>query len=256
MKVLKMSQEDAIKEALEYLKLVGLESKKYHMPSALSGGQKQRVAIARTLAMHPDVILFDEPTSALDPTMVEEVETVIRRLIDQGMTSVIVTHEMDFAANIASKVVFLAEKSIYEQGPAKQIFKNPTRELTRQFLYRSRFYKEEVSTDTIDIYGLCSKLRAFASQYGIVKKQSRGIEYLCEEILAPVLKISKSANVYLECSSKGDEHTLIFEIPSLSEDPLKLENLDELGLMLAKGFTKSLVSEKNGDNNWEVVATL
>ena len=84
------------------------------MPSSLSGGQKQRVAIARTLAMHPKVILFDEPTSALDPTMVDEVESVIRNLVETGMTSVLVTHEMRFARNVSSKVLFLAERGIYE----------------------------------------------------------------------------------------------------------------------------------------------
>ena len=84
------------------------------MPSSLSGGQKRRVAIARTLAMHPKVILFDEPTSALDPTMVDEVESVIRNLVETGMTSVLVTHEMRFARNVSSKVLFLAERGIYE----------------------------------------------------------------------------------------------------------------------------------------------
>lgn len=250
------SKEDAIAEAMMLLRKVGMENRAFQMPSELSGGQKQRVAITRALAMHPDVILFDEPTSALDPTMVEEVETVIRRLIDFGMTSIIVTHEMDFAANVASKVVFLAEKSIYEQGPAAQIFKNPSRELTRQFLYRSRFCKETVTAQDIDVYALCSKLRAFASQYGMVKKQSRGIEYLCEEILVPLNKLNETANVYLECSSKGDEHTLIFEFPGMKDDPLSSDKLDEIGLMLAKGFTKTLTTEKNGDDNWEVVATL
>ena len=250
------SKNEAIAEAMMLLRKVGMENRAFQFPSELSGGQKQRVAITRALAMHPDVILFDEPTSALDPTMVEEVETVIRRLIDSGMTSIIVTHEMDFAANIASKVVFLAEQSIYEQGPAAQIFSNPSRELTRQFLYRSRFFKETVTSQDIDVYELCSKLRAFASQYGIIKKQSRGIEYLCEEILCPLLLVNETSNVYLECSTKGDEHTLIFEFPGIETDPLMSDKLDEIGLMLAKGFTKSVISEKNGDDNWEVVATL
>ena len=103
------------------------------MPSTLSGGQKQRVAIARTLAMQPEVILFDEPTSALDPTMVDEVESVIRDLVDEGLTSIIVTHEMSFAKKVASKVIFLAEKGIYEQGTPEEIFEHPQKVLIQGF---------------------------------------------------------------------------------------------------------------------------
>ena len=111
MQVLGMEQDAAIKEAEELLEQVGMLRYKYNMPDTLSGGQKQRVAIARALAMHPDVMLFDEPTSALDPTMVNEVENVIYNLIQNGMTSIIVTHEMRFARRIATRVAFLAEKA-------------------------------------------------------------------------------------------------------------------------------------------------
>ena len=99
MKVRGVSQKKAMAEAEELLEMVGMETRRFQMPSQLSGGQKQRVAIARAMAMHPEILLFDEPTSALDPTMVEEVESVIRRLVNNGITSVIVTHEMRFARN-------------------------------------------------------------------------------------------------------------------------------------------------------------
>ena len=115
MKVKKISKEEAISKAYELLKMVGMENRATHMPDQLSGGQKQRVAIARALAMEPEVMLFDEPTSALDPTMVDEVETVIKRLVDSGMTSIIVTHEMRFARNIASNILFLADGGVYEE---------------------------------------------------------------------------------------------------------------------------------------------
>src|SRR5574344_80673 len=121
-KLNKMSQQEADKKAEELLTKVGLLDKKDVYPNKLSGGQKQRVAIARALAMEPEVMLFDEPTSALDPTMVDEVETVIKRLVDSGMTSIIVTHEMRFARNIASNILFLAEGGIYEEGSPDQIF--------------------------------------------------------------------------------------------------------------------------------------
>lgn len=102
MKVRKLSKKQAIEEAEQFLELVGMENRRFQMPSQLSGGQKQRVAIARAIAMQPQILLFDEPTSALDPTMVEEVESVISRLSNSGLTSVIVTHEMRFARNVAS----------------------------------------------------------------------------------------------------------------------------------------------------------
>ena len=134
MKVKKISKVEAISKAYELLKMVGMENRATHMPDQLSGGQKQRVAIARALAMEPEVMLFDEPTSALDPTMVDEVETVIKRLVDSGMTSIIVTHEMRFARNIASNILFLAEGGVYEEGSPDQIFDNPQKNLTRRFI--------------------------------------------------------------------------------------------------------------------------
>ena len=140
MKVDGKSREEAEAEAKELLKKVGMGGRENTKISALSGGQKQRVAIARTLAMHPEVILFDEPTSALDPTMVDEVESVIRDLVEGGMTRVIVTHEMRFARKIASRVVFLAEKGIYEQGTPEEVFDHPNGVLTQRFLYRSRMF--------------------------------------------------------------------------------------------------------------------
>ena len=120
MKVSGMSQSEAIRQAEELLALVGMENRRYHMPSQLSGGQKQRVAIARALAMKPEVMLFDEPTSALDPTMVDEVESVIRRLVDAGMTSMIVTHEMRFAKTLHRMLCLWLSKVFMNTEPRKK----------------------------------------------------------------------------------------------------------------------------------------
>ena len=158
------------------------------MPSQLSGGQKQRVAIARAMAMKPEGLLFDEPTSALDPTVVDEVESVIRRLVENGMTSVIVTHDMRFAKKIASKVVFLAEKGIYEQGTPQQFFEQLSRELTRQFLYRTRMLERTMTRETVDVYALSSEIRAFALPYGFNQRQSHGISFICDELNIKLLK--------------------------------------------------------------------
>ena len=133
-KVKNIAKEEAIKDAMELLNRVGLAEKKDEYPNQLSGGQKQRIAIARALAMKPDVMLFDEPTSALDPEMVKEVLEVMKELADEGMTMAVVTHEIGFAREVASKVVFMDEGYILEEGNPKEIFNNPKHIRTKQFL--------------------------------------------------------------------------------------------------------------------------
>ncbi|MEO4706818.1 amino acid ABC transporter ATP-binding protein [Pediococcus pentosaceus] len=129
----KMSKADAELEARELLKEVGLEDKFNAKPQSLSGGQKQRVAIARTLAMKPDMILFDEPTSALDPEMVGDVLAVMKKLAKAGMTMIVVTHEMGFAKEVADRVIFMADGHIMEEGKPEEIFGNPQNERTQEF---------------------------------------------------------------------------------------------------------------------------
>ncbi len=134
MKLLKKSKAEAEKTAMELLKRVGLEDRASAYPSQLSGGQKQRVAIVRALCMNPDVMLFDEPTSALDPEMVGEVLSVMKQLAEEGMTMVVVTHEMGFAKEVADRVIFMDSGAILEEGTPEQIFQNPQNERTKEFL--------------------------------------------------------------------------------------------------------------------------
>lgn len=134
MKVKGMKMEEAEKIAMELLKKVGLEEKKDAYPSSLSGGQKQRIAIARALAMKPSVILFDEPTSALDPEMVGEVLAVMKDLAKEGMTMIVVTHEMGFAKEVGDRILFMDNGYILEEGSPKEIFENSREERTRDFL--------------------------------------------------------------------------------------------------------------------------
>lgn len=129
-----MSKEDAEKKGMELLKRMGLEDKATVYPSSLSGGQKQRVAIARALAMEPKVMLFDEATSALDPEMVGEVLNVMKDLAKEGMTMIVVTHEMGFAKEVADRVLFMEEGIIYEDGTPEEIFDNPKEKRTQEFL--------------------------------------------------------------------------------------------------------------------------
>ena len=132
-KLLKEERKEAERKALSYLESVGMKNFAYANVNTLSGGQKQRVAIARSLCMNPDVILFDEPTSALDPEMVQEVLKVMQNLANEGMTMVIVTHEMNFAKNVASKVIFMEDSVIVEEGTPSEIFDYPKNERTRLF---------------------------------------------------------------------------------------------------------------------------
>ncbi len=134
LKVRKQSQEDARKNAIELLKKVNLTEKADVYPSSLSGGQKQRVAIARSLAMNPKIMLFDEPTSALDPETVGEVLDVMKRLAKEGMTMVVVTHEMGFAREVGDRVLFMDGGYIVEENEPKQLFENPQHERTKLFL--------------------------------------------------------------------------------------------------------------------------
>ncbi len=135
-KVLKKSREEARENAMKYLDQVGMTPYIKAKPRQISGGQKQRVAIARALAMEPEVLLFDEPTSALDPEMVGEVLSVMRDLARNGMTMLVVTHEMAFARDVSSHVVFMSDGVICEQGDPQQVFSNPQQQRTRDFLSR------------------------------------------------------------------------------------------------------------------------
>ena len=135
-KILKRNRKEAEKEALEILDSVGMKSFAEANVNTLSGGQKQRVAIARTLCMKPEVILFDEPTSALDPEMVGEVLEVMKRLAKEGMTMLVVTHEMGFAKEVASRVIFMDQGVICEEGTPKELFNNPQNPRTKEFLKR------------------------------------------------------------------------------------------------------------------------
>lgn len=256
MKVAGLSRDEAVAEAKGLLKKVGMSGRMEAMPSSLSGGQKQRVAIARTLAMHPEVILFDEPTSALDPTMVDEVESVIHDLVAGGMTSIIVTHEMRFAKKIATRVVFLAERGIYEQGTPEEVFDAPRGLLTQRFLYRSRMLEEELLADSLDLYDLSSRMRAFLRRYDSTLRQERFIFVLCDELLYPLFDAEQSpakrANLRLLCSETSGSHMLTVSVEGIASDPLQEPYLDMLNLRILESYTSLILSRKS-ETGWEIV---
>lgn len=257
-KVLKMDQDKAIEKAKKLLDMVGMGKSLYKMPSALSGGQKQRVSIARTLMMDPELILFDEPTSALDPTMVDEVENVIKDLIKSGLTCIIVTHEMRFAKSVASKVVFLAEGSIYETGSAEQIFERPEKPLTRQFIYRSRLTTIELNEDDFDLYSTVSNINNAIVAYGLTKKQIYSISIVVEEIITPLIKGNDLHNitVTIGASETGIGHKLFIENRDVNENLLERKEIDELGIKIVNKQVMSIKDTINDDNRHVLVVEI
>ena len=182
-----LSKQEAMALAMDCLDQVGMGERADFMPQALSGGQKQRAAIARCIAMKPELILFDEPTSALDPTMVDEVLAVIRRLVNQGMTCVIVTHEMNFAKNISSRVIYLDEKGICEMGSPSQIFGAPQREKTRAFVERIHTLRWSIRSRFFDIYELNRAAAMFCRKQLLEEKQIYRVQLALEELLCHLL---------------------------------------------------------------------
>lgn len=189
--LLKVDRPTAYAEAMRLLGLVGLVDKAYAYPDELSGGQKQRVAIARALAMKPDIILLDEPTSALDPTMIGEVLAVLRNLARDGMTMMIVTHEMKFAEEISTRIFYMDEGIIYEEGPPAQIFHHPRNEKTRTFVHRIRTASFMITSRTFDFYALISGIEEFGRKQILLPAQIHDIQLVIEELvmnsLLPVL---------------------------------------------------------------------
>ncbi len=214
-----VTRAQAEEEALELLKKVGMAQKAGVYPDSLSGGQKQRVAIARSLAMHPDVILFDEPTSALDPTMVGEVLSVIRQLAKDGLTMLIVTHEMRFARDVSTRIFFMNEGIIYEDGSPEQIFGHPVHSATKAFVNRIQKVVFEVDSDSYDFLQIHTGINQFCLKYNLSDKA--GLAYsLVKEMLFGHLSGLRPLTVRLTHAELSGETALDFMAEGLQESPL------------------------------------
>ena len=239
MSLLGKTPKEAYAEALEQLRRVGLESKARKYPDELSGGQKQRVAIARALAMHPKIMLFDEPTSALDPTMVSEVLSVIRELAGTGLTMLIVTHEMRLARDVSSRVLYIDNGGICEQGTPEQIFGHPKEELTRRFVFRIHSWEYTLSAENADVYEMMGQLDDFCMHRFMGEKTATNCRLAVEELtvscLLPKLKkLGKgSAALRLNAGEDGGEIVLEADYPELMEGGDPFDNSDNvLSLMI------------------------
>ena len=245
MHILKRSKQEAYDRAAELLKTVGLYDKRFNFPDELSGGQKQRVAIARTLAMDTEVILFDEPTSALDPSMVGEVEAVIQKLSTTGKTLMIVTHDMEFAKNVSSRIFYMDEGIIYEDGSPEQIFEHPQRERTINFINRVR--KEEFLIDSrfFDFLGCTTRIREFAFRNYLDRQHTDKLVSLFEEIVAvnllPHMSDCDKAVVTISYSEKKSELGMEICYTGKPFDPVR--DGDELSTVLIRNNSSDIIYE-------------
>ena len=204
-KLLGKSRQEAFDRAVELLGTVGLAEKVLAYPSELSGGQKQRVAIVRALAMEPEVMLFDEPTSALDPTMVGEVQAVIRNLARKGMTMLIVTHEMKFAQEISNRVFYMDQGEIYEDGTPEQIFGDPQRERTRQFIRKLKVFRTEIPAVGFDFVGMNTAIEEFCYRHMLERRLCEKLKQAAEELCVQTLRPVVSEDVTVELSFEYSE---------------------------------------------------
>ncbi len=238
--LLGLSRPEAYARGLELLKSVGLSEKALNYPDELSGGQKQRVAIARTLAMNPDIVLFDEPTSALDPTMVGEVLSVIRNLADQGLTMLIVTHEMKFARDVSTRVFYMDQGVIFEEGTPEQIFDHPETDRCRAFVHRLKTFHAEITSTAFDFLGTASQIDAFARKHLLGANQSlkfqQIFEELCVSVLLPALPAEGGWTITFDaaCREDGSECEAVIRWEGAPFDPLTQGEALSVKLAVAK----------------------
>jgi polar amino acid transport system ATP-binding protein len=259
-KVKEIPREAAIEKARELLNTVSLTAKENAYPHELSGGQKQRIAIARAMAMEPQVVLFDEPTSALDPAMVGEVLAVIRAFAKQKITMLIVTHEMAFAKDVSNRVFYMDERSVYESGTPEEIFENPQKEKTRAFVSRLKTLELEIHSAKFDLLEQVSQIELFCNKYSIDRRTIHKSQMVFEEISMYLLQ---------NCFDQNETPSILINVGYLEREKAveivisydgKLRNLfaesddeaaddDELGLMMIRRMTKSVeYTVKDGRN--------
>jgi polar amino acid transport system ATP-binding protein len=251
--LLKTGRQEAYNEGMKLLDMVGLSEKAYAYPDELSGGQKQRVAIARTLAMRPEIILFDEPTSALDPTMVSEVLAVIRKLAQDGMTMMIVTHEMKFARDVSTRVLYMDEGIIFEEGTPGQIFIKPQKDKTRAFIHRIRSFTFEIRSRGFDLFTLTAGVETFGRRQFLTEKQIYNIQLVLEELIMNALLPRQGKPVEITITVSYSEESgaidLAMNYTGDAFNPFKESDDDDLAMIIVKklatGFDHSWQEGKN-----------
>ena len=257
-RLLGMSRPDAEKKAMELLGRVGLAAHAHKWTTTLSGGQQQRIAICRCLMMDPKLILFDEPTSALDPTMVGEVLAVIRALAKRDMTMLIVTHEMNFAREVADRVLFFADGGIYEQGTPAEIFDHPKREKTVAFIRKIKYFSFEITDRRFDLMQFQGGIQNFGEKYGLMPKKINRLQICCEELVYEMLAHCYGedgpVDMQFEVSyAELDQTTEItLDCGGAEYDPFRQDE-DGLGVTILKHMASSLDYTRKGKRNLIII---
>ena len=252
------SRQEAYDQGMQLLRMVGLPDKALSYPDELSGGQKQRVAIARTLAMDPDVILFDEPTSALDPTMVGEVEAVIRNLARTGKTLLIVTHEMAFARAVCNRMFYMDESGIYEEGTPEQIFEHPRREKTRRFVYRLKGLEIKISGKDYDYPGTLGKIQEYCRRNQIAGRMAARMELVFEEAMQLLLSRLPEAALLLTIEYAQESDTAALNVDCSGDAREALGREDPLPLSILRSMTQEMqvTDSPNAEYSTRIVFTI
>ena len=258
-RLLGMKRQEAEEKAMELLSMVGLSSRAHSWPAVLSGGQQQRIAICRCLMMEPKVLLFDEPTSALDPTMVGEVLAVIRMLVKRDMTMLIVTHEMNFAREVATRVLFLADGGIYEQGTPEEIFDYPKREKTIAFIRKIKIFSFEITEKSFDLMKLQGGIQTFSEKYGLDAARAYRLQICCEELVYEMLSHcypgTEKTDLLLDISYAEADQAMKIKLSCTGAeyDPFSQAD-DGLSIIILKKVAKIIVySYKDGQNRISVI---
>jgi ABC-type polar amino acid transport system ATPase subunit len=242
MRLLGVNRKDAEAEAYSLLRKVGVADKATALPSSLSGGQKQRVAIARCMAMHPEVILFDEPTSSLDPTMVREVLSVIQQLANEGMTILLATHRLTFARNLSTRIFFMYNGTIHEDGPPEQIFEHPVHSATKAFvqsIYKLWFQIDSPDFDMPDMY---SQMSQFCYKYNLNDKIDT-VNRIAEIMVENVMGRYRPLTVRLTYGEKENITALDFMVEGLATTPLKSRNINVAALEDVRSMSRNIIEE-------------
>ena len=248
MDLLGLSKEEAESRAARLLSDVGLYSKRDNYPDELSGGQKQRVAIARCLAMDPEVILFDEPTSALDPAMVTEVRNIILKLAESGKTMMIVTHEMDFAKAVANRVFYLDQGIIYEEGSPEEIFDHPKKDRTIAFLKKTRNFNLAIDIRDFSIAEILDAFMEYGRKNDIPKKLIYRTALLIEETLTGVIRNytenTEILDLLVEYNAKEEDARVNFYFNGNEKEE---KSYDEFSDRILGSYGRNIRFEKNDE---------
>ena len=246
--LLGLSRQAAYDRGKELLAKVGLSQKTLSYPDELSGGQQQRIAIVRALAMEPEILLFDEPTSALDPTMVGEVEAVIRQVAESGVTMMIVTHDMEFARKISNRVLYMDEGGVYEDGPPEQIFERPQREKTRQFIYRLKVLTIAVESRDFDFIGCHTEIESFGRKNEVSKDIVYSLLLLFEELVTQLLlpRLPEPPRIVWAVEYDPKEERAEVSVKYNGEPFNVMESDNEISLRIVKGKAENIRYEAGG----------